>query len=155
MGGRVKNTNIFANSNYQAIVSKDHPIAKLIIKHHYEENLHVGREQTLSSLRSMYWISACRGIICSVITPCLYFKREESKPVLPFMPDVPEDTLCVNEKPLLADYLGPYYIKFSKRTRSNQATAKRYVALFTCFTTRAVHLEIASDLSLQMRSYLR
>ena len=79
VGGRVKNTNIFANSNYQAIVSKDHPIAKLIIKHHHEENLHVGREQTLSSLRSMYWISACRGIICSVITPCLYFKREESK----------------------------------------------------------------------------
>ena len=66
------------------------------------------------------------------------------------MPDVPEDRLCVNEKPFTntgADYLGPYYIKLSKRIRSNQATAKRYVALFTCFTTRAIHLEIASDLS--------
>ena len=52
MGGRVKNTDIFANSNYQVKVNKDHPIAKLIIKHYHEKNLHVGREQTLSSLRS-------------------------------------------------------------------------------------------------------
>ena len=59
VGGRVKNTDIFANSNYQVIVNKDHPIAKLIIKHYNEENLHVGREQTLSSLRSKYWIPAC------------------------------------------------------------------------------------------------
>ena len=46
VGGRVKNTNIFANSNYQVIVNKDNPIAKLIIKHYHEENLQVGGEQT-------------------------------------------------------------------------------------------------------------
>ena len=150
VGGRVKNIDIFANSIYQIIVDKDRPIAKLIIKHYHEENLHVGREQTLSSLRSKYWIPACRGIIRSVITSCLYCKRERIKPAPPFMSDIPEDRLCIDEKPFTntgVDYLGPYHIKLSKRTRSNQATAKRYVALFTCLTTRAVHLEIAGDLS--------
>ena len=66
------------------------------------------------------------------------------------MSDIPEDRLCIDVKPFIntgVDYLGPYNIKLSKRTRSNQATAKRYVALFTCLTTRAVHLEIAGDLS--------
>ena len=48
VSSRVKNINIFVNSNYQVIVNKDRPIAKLIIKHYHEENLHVGREQTLS-----------------------------------------------------------------------------------------------------------
>ena len=75
MGGRVKNTDIFANSNYQVIVNKDHPIAKLVIKHYHEENLHVCREQTLSSIRSKYWIPESRGIIRSVITSCLYYKK--------------------------------------------------------------------------------
>ena len=66
------------------------------------------------------------------------------------MSDIPEDRLCINEKPFTntgVDYLSPYHIKLSKKTRSNQATAKRYVALFTCLTTRAVRLEIAGDLS--------
>ena len=61
-----------------------------------------------------------------------------------------KDRLCIDEKPFTntsVHYLGPYHIKLSKRTRSHQATAKRYVALFTCLTTRAVHLEIAGDLS--------
>ena len=113
MGCRVKNTNIFVNSNYQIIVNKNHPIAKLIIKVYYEENLCIGTEQTLSSLRSKYWIPACHGIICSVITSCLYCKRDRSKPVPPFMSDIPEDTLCVDEKPFTntgVDYLGPYCI---------------------------------------------
>ena len=113
VGCRVKNTNIFVNSNYQIIVNKNHPIAKLIIKVYYEENLCIGTEQTLSSLRSKYWIPACRGIICSVITSCLYCKRDRSKPVPPFMSDIPEDTLCVDEKPFTntgVDYLGPYCI---------------------------------------------
>ena len=58
---------------------------------------------------------------------------------------IPEDRLCVDEKPFTntgVDYLGPYNIKLSKITSSNQTTAKRYVALFTCLTTRTINLEI-------------
>ena len=65
------------------------------------------------------------------------------------MSDIREDRFFIDEKPFTntrVDYLGPYHIEFSERTRSNQATAKRYVALFTCLTRRAVHLEIAGYL---------
>ena len=66
------------------------------------------------------------------------------------MSDIPEDRICVDEKPFTitgVDYLGSYHIKLSKKNRSNQATAKRYIALLTCLTTRGFHLEIAGDLS--------
>ena len=147
VGSRVKHTDIFVNSNYQVIVNKDHPIAQLIIQNYHEQNLHVGREQALSSLRSKYWIHSCCGIIRSVIKSCVYCKRER---INPLPSDIPEDRLCVDKKPFIntdVDYLSPYRIKLSKRTRSNQATAKTYVALFTCLITGAVHLEIAGDLS--------
>ena len=150
MGGRVKNTDIFANSKNQLIVNKDHPIAKLIVKHYHEENLHVGREQTLSSPGSKYWIPSCRRIIRLVIPSWLYCKSERIKPAPPFMSDIPEDRLCIDEKPFAntgVDYLCPYHIKLSKRTRSNQVTSKRYVAAFTCLTTGTVHLKIAGDFS--------
>ena len=66
------------------------------------------------------------------------------------MSNLPNDRLSVGEKPFSkvgVDYFGPQLVKLSKRTRSNQATAKRYGVLFTCLTTRAVHSEIAGDMS--------
>ena len=66
------------------------------------------------------------------------------------MANVPSDRLCFNNKPFTktgVDYLGPYQIKLSKGTKSNEAIAKRYIVLFTYLSTRAVHLEIAGYLS--------
>ena len=47
MGGGVKNTEMFANSNFQTIHNNNHLIAKLIIQHYHKDNLRVDREQTL------------------------------------------------------------------------------------------------------------
>ncbi|XP_064631640.1 uncharacterized protein LOC135489935 [Lineus longissimus] len=39
------------------------------------------------------------------------------------------------------DYAGPFFVKISRKT-----SAKRYICLFTCTTSRAVHLEVAYSL---------
>jgi hypothetical protein len=39
------------------------------------------------------------------------------------------------------DYTGPLYV------RSNNGEIKNYICLFVCATTRAIHLEVVSDLS--------
>ena len=66
------------------------------------------------------------------------------------MGDVPKERLSIGDKPFLnigIVYFGPYHVKMKKRTRSNSGTAKRYGVLFTCLMTRAVHIELAKDLS--------
>ena len=111
------------------------------------------REQTLSSIPSRFWIPASRGLIHYVIKHCLYCKREKATPVTPYMANVPLDRFSFNKKPFTktgVDYLVPCQIMLSKGTRSNQATAKRYIVPFTRLSTRAVHLEIAEDLSLDL-----
>jgi hypothetical protein len=45
------------------------------------------------------------------------------------------------------DYVGPFEIK-SGNTRS-KTTTKCYVALFICLATRALHLELVSDLTFE------
>ncbi|XP_055590278.1 uncharacterized protein LOC129742404 [Uranotaenia lowii] len=42
------------------------------------------------------------------------------------------------------DYCGPFFVKSEVRTRGPR---KVYVAIFICFATRAVHIELVSDLS--------
>ncbi|GFT68474.1 integrase catalytic domain-containing protein [Trichonephila clavipes] len=43
------------------------------------------------------------------------------------------------------DYVGPFQIKTIKGRGSK--SFKAYIALFVCFTTRAIHLELVTDLS--------
>ena len=58
--------------------------------------------------------------------------------------------MLINEKPFTStgiDFFGPIRVKASRGTRSSPAKAKRYGAMFTCMSVRAMHLELASDLS--------
>ena len=67
-----------------------------------------------------------------------------------YMADLPRDRMLINEKPFTStgiDFFGPILVKTTKCTRRNPAKAKRYGVTFTCMTVRAIHLELANDLS--------
>ena len=149
VNGRVKSTEIFLNNSDQVILSKNHRVSKLIVSHYHKLTLHSARKQLLASVREKFWIPACRGLIKQVINSSTLCKFRSAKPQQPIMSNLPNDRLSVGEKPfgkVGVDYFA-LVVKLSKRTRSNQATAKRYGVLFTCLTNRAVHLEIAGDMS--------
>ena len=139
------------NSNNQIIIRKFHPTAKLTVKEYHKKNFHIGREHTLVTICKKIWIPACRGLIRKVLHDCLYYKKEQIKPHMPLISDLPKDRLDINEKPFhnnVIDFFGPILVKLSKKkTQTNQAKAKRYSVIFTRMTTHAVHLKIASDLS--------
>ena len=150
VNSRLKTSFTITHSKNQIILPKDHPVSKLIIQDIHETNLHSGREFTLSQLRQSYWIPRVKGVLRRVIHQCLYCKRQRVKPQAPLMSDLPLERLAVNQKPFSCtgvDCFGPYTVKLSKKTRANAATAKRYGIIFTCLTTRAVHLDLLTDMS--------
>ncbi|XP_062534214.1 uncharacterized protein LOC134203358 [Armigeres subalbatus] len=62
-----------------------------------------------------------------------------------FMGELPSPRVSVS-RPFLktgVDYFGPVYIRPAPR----RAAVKAYVSVFVCFCTKAVHLELVSDLS--------
>ena len=66
------------------------------------------------------------------------------------MPDHSKERLSFNKQPFIdtgIDYFGRVNVTLTRKIRSNEATHKRYGTWFTCLTKRAVHLELASDLS--------
>ena len=105
----------------------------------------VGDEQK-AMIRSKYWIinlprlakkicSSC--VFCKVKRMCLHGQIMSSLPVERLQPSPPFYFVGV-------DYFGPYDIKgeVNKRCRG-----KCYGVIFTCFTTRAIHLELSVEYS--------
>ena len=65
------------------------------------------------------------------------------------MADIPKERLQVQRKPFTAtgiDMFGPLYVKSNRQTRSNPNLNKRYGIIFVCLTSRAIHLELVSDM---------
>ena len=70
--------------------------------------------------------------------------RKFAKPQEQAMADLPSARLQLNAHPFACakvDYFGHLMI------RIKQSKVKRYGCLFTCLTSRAIHLEIAIDLT--------
>ena len=143
VGGRLKAANITPNSKHQILISKHHPIAKLLITDIYLNYAHCGREYTLCIHRQNYWIPASRGLIRKILSNCFFCKRQNAKPVQPQMVNLPKIHLQSHVKPFSntsVDYFGPIQAKTSRKTRRNQGTLKTSGAIFTCLNTRAIHI---------------
>uniref|UniRef100_A0A914Y0E3 Integrase catalytic domain-containing protein n=1 Tax=Panagrolaimus superbus TaxID=310955 RepID=A0A914Y0E3_9BILA len=135
-------------------IPKTSSIAKMIVMEIHEELQHAGIPHTLSMLRETYWIPAGRALVKKCINRCSECKIWKSKPFeLPIMPQLPGSRVC-RSKPFQStgvDYCGPFKIKGSNE--------KAWVILFTCFTTRLVHLEVvetmnAEDFLLSFRNFV-
>uniref|UniRef100_A0AAF5Q6C0 DUF5641 domain-containing protein n=1 Tax=Wuchereria bancrofti TaxID=6293 RepID=A0AAF5Q6C0_WUCBA len=103
-----------------------------------------GIAHTLSELRRKFWIPKGRAAVKRIITLCRSCKRWKAKSFkLPPMPSLSETRVRRSRtfEQVGLDYMGPLSVK------SNVGVFKRWIALFTCSTTRAVHLEMAGNLS--------
>lgn len=150
VGGRLRKSTIPFEAKHQLLLHKDHPLSRLLFHHYHEKVCHSGREQTLAETREKFWIVKGRGLLKKVLTECLYCKRQRAKPMAPLMGDLPEDRIEIGKPPFYnsgIDYFGPILTKQSKKTRSTTGKTKRWGALFTCLNTRALHLELVTDLT--------
>jgi hypothetical protein len=110
--------------------------------------LHAGTQATLAAIRRRYWILLGRTVIRQVIHHCLNcFKarptcanpKTGNLPAHRVQPGRPFQTCGV-------DYAGPVLIRES-RGRGKRALLKSYIAIFVCFTTKAIHIELVTELT--------
>lgn len=65
------------------------------------------------------------------------------------MSDLPEELILDGNPPFSfigIDIFGPWEV-ITRKIRGGSANSKRWAALFTCLTTRAVHVEILEDMT--------
>ncbi|XP_036319927.1 uncharacterized protein LOC118734312 [Rhagoletis pomonella] len=121
-----------------------HRITVLIVAFYHRKMKHQNIEATIGEVRQKFWVVNIRQVLRKVINDCMICRIARSKPVTPIMGPLPEDRLTPYIRPFSytgLDYFGPLKVTIGRRTE------KRWVALFTCLTIRAIHLEVAYDLS--------
>lgn len=64
------------------------------------------------------------------------------------MSDLPEDRVTPGPpfSSVGVDVFGPWNV-VARRTRGGMANSKRWAVLYTCLTTRAIHIEVIKELS--------
>ena len=144
VGGRLKHATIPFAAKHQIILPYRHHSTHLILRDIHESNAHSGPCFILSELREKFWAIKGRSIARSIARNCLYCKKRRSKLKFPVMSDLPKTRMAIGEPVFFntgVDYFGPILVKCG---RSRQ---KRWGCIFTCLTTRAIHLELSEKLN--------
>ena len=141
--GRIEHADLTESARRPVLLPKHERFTHLVVESIHKQNLHCGVSQTLSQIRYKYWIPQGRSVVRSVLGSCLTCRHYEGGPYkMPSMPPLPG--IRVKEaRPFMRtglDYLGPLYIKTSDNSK------KVWICLFTCLVTRALHLELVSDM---------
>ena len=145
VGGRLNRAYLDFDVKHPIILPTDHHLTELIIEDVHSRIVgHLGVEATLNQICKRFWFSHAKTIIHRVLRKCVICKRRDARPYTQIMAELPLARLKIHEAPFSqtgVDYFGPLLVKQGRGTR------KRYGCLFTCLTTRAIHLKVAIDLT--------
>lgn len=149
VGGRITRANLPKDEAHPILVPGKHHVAMLLIRHHHERMRHQGRHFTEGAVRANgLWIVGAKRAITSLISECVICRKLRGKLEQQQMSDLPPERL--QQEPPFSyvglDVFGPWEV-MTRRTRGGAANSKRWAILFTCMSTRAVHVEVIESMS--------
>src|SRR5690606_37649143 len=121
------------------ILPRDHSVTALIVRWIHIRLIHAGVNDVMCSIRERFWIPKLRSLVRKIINECVVCKRMHGR--TQSSPTAPLPSSRVTGAPPFdvvgIDFAGPLT---AKRYR------KVYICLFTCAVTRAIHLELCTNL---------
>lgn len=147
VGGRLQQADLSESQKHPILIPRQSHLAKLIIGDAHEKTLHGGPLLMINYIQGKYWIVNLRNLVKSYVHKCVTCVRYAAKTVHPIMGQLPSARVTPG-RPFYqsgVDYAGPIAVRTTKG-RGHRST-KGYICLFVCMATRAIHLEVVSDLT--------
>ena len=145
VGGRLSKSAMPEHTKHPLILPKKSHVTDIILRDIHYSTGHSGRSHMLACLHKKYWVIAANSAARSIIHQCVTCRRQKGRVGEQMMSDLPADRITPDDPPFTkvgVDYFGPFEVK---RGRS---LVKRYGVIFTCLSTRAIHLEKADSLEM-------
>ena len=149
VGGRLGQSCLPTELTNPIVLSGRSHIATLLVRYFHEKTKHQGRHLTEGAIRSGgYWIIGAKKLISSLVHKCVVCRKLRGKTEHQITAELPTDRVAPGPpfSYVGVDVFGPWQI-VSRRTRGGTAQSKRWAVLFTCMTTRAVHIEVIEEMS--------
>ena len=126
----------------------------MIISDAHQKVFHNGIVDSLSLVRQRYWILRGREQVKRNLRKCIVCKKIEGLPFKTvYNPELPQ--IRVGEAPPFShvgiDFAGPLMVT----SKEKGEVMKTYICLFTCGSTRAIHLHLELVESLSVESFIR
>lgn len=147
VGGRLQEATLTEDARHPIILPKRHPVVNLLIDYYHRKHLHSGTQLTQSLLSQNVWILSARSIIRSRIYKCMTCFKHKPRTQIPLMGNLPSPRIN-SARPFLntgTDFGGYFNVKIHN-LRSVRHT-KVYICVFICLATKAVHIEVVTDLT--------
>ena len=147
VGGRLQKAGMNFSEHHPVLLPGNHRISELMIMAEHLRLLHAGPTLVSASLSRRFSILGGRRVIRTITSHCVKCRKVAAKPVPQVQGQLPTDR--VKPAPVFdnvgIDYAGPVLVKYGP-VRKPRFT-KGYIAVFVCLATKAVHLELVSDLT--------
>ncbi|KAL4123160.1 hypothetical protein QTP88_015383 [Uroleucon formosanum] len=146
VAGRLSQSNLSDSMKFPIVLPVKSRLTRLLFEYEHKRLLHIGPQGLLSHIQGTFWPIRGRIISKSVVHNCLTWYKAKPTLQTPLMALLPRARVTM-ERPFARtgiDFCGPINIRSGIR---RVQSIKSYIAVFVCFVTRAMHLELVSDLT--------
>lgn len=147
VGGRLRHADLSFDVKHPMLLPRKHRLTDLVIRSVHQNNLHPGSRTLQYLLSQRFWILSARRAINGVLGQCYRCFRARPTALTPLMGDLPPARVS-QLKPFShagVDFAGPFLV--TQGRYRGVRSVKAYVCIFVCMATKAVHLELVSDLT--------
>lgn len=144
VGGRLRRAEMEYGEKHPVVLPKNHHASQLVAKHYHAQVHHQGRLITGGAIRQAgFWLIGGHDTVTKVISACVPCKKLRGPPLEQRMADLPRDRteVCPPFTNVGFDVFGPWMVQ-TRKTRGGAANAKRWGLVFTCLSSRAIHIEV-------------
>lgn len=145
--GRLRYSNLPFEAKHPALLPGKGAFTENLIDRYHRMNCHTGANLLMAILRQRFWILSARNVVRRRISGCNVCFRTAPTHPSPKMADLPSVRIC-DTKAFTntgVDYAGPIQITLTRRRGIR--SQKAYICLFVCLVTKALHIELVTELS--------
>ena len=145
IGGRLEHSNLPDYQKHPIILSGKDVFTKLLFLKYHNELGHCGPSTLLAHAANIYHVVGGRKLSRNICSTCVTCRKAAAKASTQLLGQLPPPRIEINYVFLHTgmDFAGPFIIRKGHTRKPVEIEA--HLAVFVCFCTRAVHLELVSD----------